>query len=83
MNDKIRKIAVDTDEYCDVHYDNADYAIRWEDKFAELIIKECISIISSFQVPVGNSDAGEIACEMALNSLEELRSDIKEHFGIE
>ena len=36
-----------------------------------------------FQIPVGNSAAGEMACEWTYASLKQLRGDIKHHFGIE
>ena len=52
-------------------------------KFAELIVKECVEKIETYQIPVGNSAAGEMACEWTYASLKELRDDIKEHFGVE
>lgn len=53
------------------------------EKFAELIVKECVEKIETYQIPVGNSAAGEMACEWTYASLKELRDDIKEHFGVE
>lgn len=42
MNDQIRKLALETDAYCDQHYlGNQFYEVRWEEKFAELIVKDC------------------------------------------
>ena len=52
-------------------------------KFAELIVQECIDKIETYQIPVGNSAAGEMAAKWTYASLKELRDDIKEHFGIE
>jgi len=37
----------------------------------------CISIIENYQIPVGNSSAGEIACEMTYAALKEIRDQIK------
>ena len=52
-------------------------------KFAELIVRECIDKIETHRIPVGNSAAGEMACEMTYSALMEIRDEIKEHFGIE
>ena len=52
-------------------------------KFAELIVRECIDKIETHRIPVGNSAAGEMACEWTYAALKEIRDDIKEHFGVE
>ena len=52
------------------------------EKFAELIVRECIDKIETYRIPVGNSAAGEMACEWTYDALKEIRDDIKEHFGI-
>ena len=53
------------------------------EKFAELIVKECINKIETHQIPVGNSAAGEMACEWTYAALKEIRDEIKEHFGVD
>jgi hypothetical protein len=53
------------------------------EKFAELIIQECIDKIETHEIPVGNSAAGEMACEWTCAALKEIRDEIKEHFGVE
>jgi hypothetical protein len=53
------------------------------EKFAELIVKECIDKIETHRIPVGNSAAGEMACEWTYAALKEIRDEIKLHFGIE
>ena len=53
------------------------------EKFAELIILECINKIETHQIPVGNSAAGEMACEWTYDALKEIRDEIKKHFGVE
>jgi hypothetical protein len=53
------------------------------EKFAELIVRECIDKIETHQIPVGNSAAGEMACEWTYDALKEIRNAIKEHFGVE
>ena len=43
MNEQIRKIAIETDAWCDQYYfGDKFYDIEWEKKFAELIVQECI-----------------------------------------
>ncbi len=53
------------------------------EKFAELIVRECVDKIETYRIPVGNSAAGELACEWTYDALEKIRDDIKEHFGVE
>jgi len=53
------------------------------EKFAELIVRECIDKIETYRIPVGNSAAGEMACEWTNDALKEIRDEIKEHFGVE
>jgi hypothetical protein len=58
----------------------------WEkalEKYAELIVQECINKIETHQIPVGNSAAGEMACEWTYDALKQIRDEIKEHFGVE
>ena len=52
------------------------------EKFAELIVKECIDKIETHRIPVGNSAAGEMACEWTYAALKDIRDEIKEHFGV-
>ena len=49
---------------------------------SELIIKECINKIETYRIYVGNSPAGELACEWTYDALLSIREDIKETFGI-
>ena len=51
------------------------------EKFASLIIKECVDSIETYRIPVGNSAAGEIACEMTYRALTDIRDDIYEKFS--
>ena len=53
------------------------------EKFAELIVRECLNKIETYQIPVGNSAAGEMACEWTYAALKEIRDEIKQHFGVE
>ena len=47
MNERIQKIAEETDAWCKEYYFGQDpNNIDWEKKFAELIILECINCYS-------------------------------------
>jgi hypothetical protein len=52
------------------------------EKFAELIVRKCVDKIETHRIPVGNSAAGEMACEWTYSALMEIRDEIKEHFGV-
>ena len=52
------------------------------EKFAKLIVQECIDKIETYRIPVGNSPAGELACEWTYDALKDIRDDIEEHFGV-
>ena len=41
-------------------------------------LEEAIEVITSYQVPVGNSAAGEMACEWTMDALAEVRSAIRD-----
>jgi hypothetical protein len=55
----------------------------YTEKFAQLIVRECIDKIETHQIPVGNSAAGEMACEWTYSAMKEIRDEIKLHFGVE
>ena len=74
MNERIKELALE----CYSPYTNFDH-----EKFAEWIVRECIDKIETHRIPVGNSAAGEMACEWTYAALKEIRDDIKEHFGVE
>jgi hypothetical protein len=85
MNKRIRELAKKAGAIR-IHGVPKDHAlVGYEniEKFAELIVQECVVKIETYQIPVGNSAAGEMACEWTYASLKQLRDDIKHHFGIE
>ena len=77
MNERIKQLAEQAG--WDNHHSKFDTRIE---KFAELIVRECIDKIETHRIPVGNSAAGETACEMTYSALKEIRDEIKEHFGV-
>jgi hypothetical protein len=90
MNEQIKELAEQALKSSMVHdgmYRPEGYANGvskvFADKFALLIVKECIDKIETHQIPVGNSAAGEMAYEWTYTALKEIRDEIKEHFGVE
>lgn len=41
-------------------------------------IEAAIAVVTKYEVSVGNSPAGEIACEMTVQNLQEIRDELKE-----
>ena len=73
MNERIKELALE----CHSPYGNFDH-----EKFAILIVKDCIREIETYRVPVGNSAAGEMACEWTLDALKVIRDEIQVTFGL-
>ena len=69
MNDRIRKMAIEADAWCDRYYfGDKFYDIEWEKKFAELIVQECAHLVDTLNEAYGApSTAGKF---------------IKEQFGV-
>jgi hypothetical protein len=82
MNERIRELAEQVGFGWDDKY-HWYVGSRQMEKFAELIVGECINKIETHQIPVGNSAAGEMACEWTYAALKEIRDEIKQHFGVE
>ena len=85
MNERIQELAEQAEQYANEQNDKygARFKTEYDKKFAELIVRECIDKIETHRIPVGNSAAGEMACEMTYSALMEIRDEIKEHFGVE
>lgn len=59
--------------------------MNWQDaanEFAQMVALECIDKIETYRIPVGNSSAGELACEWTYDALMSIRDDIRETFGL-
>lgn len=76
MNNRIKELAQQTDVWCDQnHHGDKFYDIRWEEKFAELIVKECARVaINADLEDVDGSDS---------HVLQAASEQIKQHFGVE
>ena len=79
MNERIKKLIKEVGTDVSGKWMNVDNT----EKLAESIVKECIDKIETYRIPVGNSTAGEMACEWTYAALKEIRDEIKEHFGVE
>jgi hypothetical protein len=81
MNERIKE--------CWLKAAREDSSDKWDtqeefiERFARLIVKECIDKIETHRIPVGNSAAGEMACEWTYEALKQVRDEIKDHFGVE
>ena len=74
MNERIRKLAIETDAWCDQRYlGDQCYDIKWEQKFAELIVRECAEIAK--KVDGDESDDYQSGRTWA-------GIDVLEHFGV-
>jgi hypothetical protein len=86
MNKRIQQLARQAGFIPDLNWDHTDWHAAGHsnlfEKFAELIVQECVREIESYSIPVGNSAAGEIAYVWTCDALKEVRDNIKEHFGI-
>lgn len=60
----------------------------WSDlhRFADVVAaaerEACIKILESYQIPVGNSPAGELACDWTYDALKRLRDEIRERGNV-
>jgi hypothetical protein len=82
MNERIRELAVQAKEYACSHVADCrrfgyymeynEYELRFEKKFAELIVRECAEIVKDSPWKLGNSYAASDQAWL-----------IKEHFGVE
>ena len=85
MNEKFKQLALEA-KMGTADFDAGSYYVATPDRmqqFAQLIVQECINKIETHQIPVGNSAAGEMACEWTYAALKEIRDEIQEHFGVE
>lgn len=51
---------------------------RFADVVAAAEREECMKIVKEYQIPVGSSPAGELACEWTYEALKQIRDEIRE-----
>jgi hypothetical protein len=81
MNNRIKELLYQANLLDDDGWSTSNLT-RDVEQFAELVIQECIDQIESYQIPVGNSPAGELASEWTYDALSTISDNIKEHFGV-
>jgi hypothetical protein len=82
MNERIKELvkqATTIEEHkWGVSYDNFD-----KEKFAELIVRECIEKITTYDLVPGHSAKWEDIYDIHTRLLQDLGDELKEHFGVE
>ena len=82
MNRRIRELAIETDAWCDQNInDDAGYNAEWEQKFAELIVRECCKTLEEMHMwqSVNNQNYPSAWYDAVDQGID----NIKEHFGVE
>ena len=84
MNEKIKEFA-----------EQAGFKVNWQhedvqaikmarfEKFAELIVRECIDKITTYDLVPGHSAKWEDIYDIHARLLQDLGEELKEHFGVE
>ena len=81
MNERIKQLATETDIWCDQNFHNSpEYNIQWEQKFAELIVRECIEVVEQ-DMKLAHIQMIPLTLEKYANG--RLKEKIKKHFGVE
>ena len=89
MNDQIKKLAEQAKAYATESTKDftGDEPVVWMDyyteKFAKLIIKECIDKITTYDLVPGHSAKWEDIYDIHVRLLQDLGEELKEHFGVE
>jgi hypothetical protein len=78
MNERIKELAMQAGAQGIVNRDFIDV-----EKFAELIIRECISKIETYDLTPGHSAKWKDIYDIHARLLQNLGEELKEHFGIE
>jgi len=83
MNNRIKDIA----DQCWSHRINGvliDGHLHFDyEKFAELIVRECIDKITTYDLVPGHSAKWEDIYDIHARLLQDLGEELKEHFGVE
>jgi hypothetical protein len=83
MNQRIRELGIEAglivEEWDGFNRRQLDPA---EQKFAQLIIKECIEKITTYDLVPGHSAKWEDIYDIHARLLQDLGEDLKQHFGV-
>ena len=84
MNEKIKQLANQAQQYAEC---TTPQGLEWFDvfkeKFAELIVRECIDKITTYNLVPGHSAKWEDIYDIHARLLDDLGEELKEHFGVE
>jgi hypothetical protein len=81
MNQRIRQLAEQAGIYKLNLSDETEYWIM--EKFAQLIVRDCINRITSYDLVPGHSAKWEDIYDIHTRLLQDLGEELKEHFGVE
>lgn len=78
---EITEFALQADAYADAMDIGGKNRIGLRDEYFATLVRnaaldEAIKVIEEYRIPVGNSAAGELACEWTLDALEDIRDSI-------
>ena len=82
MNERIKEFAEQVGFGWDDKY-HWYVGSRQMEKFAQLIVKECIEKITTYDLSPGHSAKWEDIYDIHARLLQDLGEELKEHFGVE
>lgn len=88
MNQRIRGLSEQAREYATTRHPVSNIVLsvnseKFEEKFAELIVRECIEVITTYDLTPGHSAKWEDIYDIHARLLDDLGEELKEHFGVE
>jgi hypothetical protein len=86
MNEQIRELAKQAGGHKCLCIDSITLSLLGEnsiEKFAELIVRECIDKITTYDLVPGHSAKWEDIYDIHTRLLQDLGEELKEHFGVE
>jgi len=98
MNERIEELAVQAGNYVNETYTGPvsatftgnpewhkefDKWTQFSEKFAELIVRECIEKITTYDLVPGHSAKWEDIYDIHTRLLQDLGDELKEHFGVD
>jgi hypothetical protein len=88
MNERIKELAEQAREFATTRHPVSNIVLsvnseKFEGKFAELIVRECIDKITTYDLVPGHSAKWEDIYDIHTRLLQDLGEELKEHFGVE
>ena len=83
MNERIGKLAEKATTYIEPTATSGEGWIFDKEKFAELIVRDCINKITTYDLVPGHSAKWEDIYDIHARLLQDLGEELKEHFGVE